>query len=135
MSGGDEDGGAATAWLSLKATGDDFHKSRDFGAAVGAYTAALDAALVLDSQHAVLYSNRSASNLELRRPHLALEDAGDAIRLGELQNMHLDWDWRFILSSSLTCECLLLRNYAHRSRLFSGLRTASPILFGFRLGN
>ena len=87
---GDDDGGAETAWLSLKAAGDAFHKSQDYGAAVGAYTAALQAAEVFESKHAVLYSNRAASHLELKRPLLALDDAENAIKLSELQNVCLE---------------------------------------------
>jgi hypothetical protein len=76
----------SSQWLSLKADGDGLHKAHDFGAAAAAYTAALHAAAsdagALSSQHAVLYSNRAGSNLELGRPLLALEDAEAALRLG-----------------------------------------------------
>ena len=73
-------------WLCLKAEGNGLHKAQDFGAAAAAYTAALHAAEsdagAIRAQHAVLYSNRAGSNLELGRPLLALEDAEAALRLG-----------------------------------------------------
>ena len=74
------------AWLSMKAKGDGLHKAQDFGAAAAAYTTALHAAEseggALSAEHAVLYSNRAGTNLELGRPLLALEDAEAALRLG-----------------------------------------------------
>jgi tetratricopeptide (TPR) repeat protein len=115
-----EDVGAEIDWLSLKARGDAFHKSRDYEAAVAAYNAALKGAGVLNSTHAVLYSNRAASHLLLERPLLALDDAEDAIKLSELQNVRPEChddsmllcqsDWEIILSLSLTRESSIHHN-------------------------
>ena len=70
-------------WREWKAKGDALQIARDFGAAAQAYSRAIDAAKVLQKVHAVLFSNRAESNLELDRPLLALEDADKALNLGE----------------------------------------------------